>query len=324
MLDDPKCDICGQFQWETIGRRTYTKDGASNDYEEKRFFVLFEVWLPGKQEISLSSLVCRNCGFVCYSPRPEVKDIDAKYRVIREMGSDYGKKESTLIEDRRAVDCVRKIRKYLRPGSKILDFGGGDGRLLVPLAGEGHEVFLVDYNVSPRAGVTKVSDTLPLRKEFRNAFRVIVANQVIEHVAKPTEVINELTEYLEEDGVILIEVPMEIWQDPPLQAEPVTHINFFTACSLRSCLQAAGLSVISSKYVSHLNSNGVHSLGVRSVGRKRSSSCGGKIDQGKKGYSEVKGLISPSLITRFRKCWWMRVNLRKSLVYKLSKIFRRV
>ena len=53
---------------------------------------------------------------------------------------------------------------------------------------------------------------------------------------------------------------MEIWRKPPLQPEPVTHINFFVPGSVRHCMHRAGLVVDYSRLSAYLHPLGASSF----------------------------------------------------------------
>src|SRR5690606_8198435 len=118
----------------------------------------------------------------------------------------------------------------------------------------GHPAFLVDYNQSPQPYVSKLADTIEGLSEQH--FDAIICNHVIEHVADPVAILRHLSQHLSDDGFLYVEVPMEIWRKPPLQEEPVTHINFFVAASLRRCMEEARIFPIRICLGSYLHPTG--------------------------------------------------------------------
>src|SRR5262249_47690292 len=116
--------------------------------------------------------------------------------------------------------------------AQILDFGGGDGRLMREFFKRGHDCYLVDYREDTLPGVRRIGSTeadIPLNAKFD----LIVCSQVVEHLANPKRVLSCLAEHLDTRGHLYIEVPLEVWRHAPLHEEPVTHVNFFTASSLQ-------------------------------------------------------------------------------------------
>ena len=61
---------------------------------------------------------------------------------------------------------------------KVLDYGGGDGRLMQAFQNAGKECYLVDYNQSCIPGVTKLADKI---QEVEQTFDLIICSHVLEH-----------------------------------------------------------------------------------------------------------------------------------------------
>lgn len=308
------CEICGSNTFEKLSEHRYDKhsvEGAS-EYLAKRIKVMFDVWFSGEHEVLLEVLLCKGCGFVCYTPRPEVVDVDAKYGAFASLGRDYGKNEDKVIERLRGERLLKPLKKYLRSGrQKILDYGGGDGRLMAPFAEAGHDCCLIDYNESPRSYVKKVGDTI-FDLDVEEEYDVIVASHVIEHIAEPRRTLQELKKHLKSSGKLLVEVPMEIWRESPLNDDPLTHINFFVPGSLKRLLQESGYHVFKCSLESYLHSSGKLYPGVLAI-----AGPGGKGQVCKaSGYTQCRNYLSPHLLTRiarnfaFRESWVRRFKKR--------------
>lgn len=248
------CPVCDAGDWEPVEAYTYDRSGSINgvewsEYEELRMRVLFEVWLPGEDHVTLTSQMCRSCGFMTYSPRPTPDDIDAKYRLLqqeeRHIGANGGGVKQTAMDRERAQRVYRAVHPHVpeRP-LDVLDFGGGDGKLLLPFIDAGHNCFLVDYNVEPLSGITKIGDTLsdvPVEPRFD----VIICSHVIEHLADPGEHVKRFKDYLKEGGVIYGEVPLGVWGGIGITRDPVTHVNFFTTHSFGRLFEHRDMNVLS-------------------------------------------------------------------------------
>jgi SAM-dependent methyltransferase len=208
-------------------------------YQKLRRQVLFDVWFPRKNEVILQSKVCENCGFMVYDPRPEDSDIKNKYLYLREIHPDIGGQEghselANALDRNRSFRIFQSINSHFESRSlKVLDYGGGNGRLLIPFLEEGHNCFLVDYSENTISEVKKLgNDINDIDKKER--FDVIICSHVLEHVAEPNVLIGELRRHLKTNGIIYAEVPLEIWTGLRIDADPVTHINFFTPNSFRT------------------------------------------------------------------------------------------
>lgn len=268
MLPNPACPVCSSESWEVIGQRCYRKprEPQPDGYRQRRLRVLFEVWCPGAVEVVLKSLLCQRCGFVIYAPRPTEEDLDAKYRFLGCLGKDDAAPgPAQEIEVQRSARLFGLLSPYLqRPSAKVLDFGGGDARLMAPFAAVGISCSVIDYCPNPIPGVRRLGSTIQdLPPESR--FDAIVCSHVLEHLASPREVLARLRGHLEGKGVLYVEVPMEIWRRAPLQDEPVTHVNFFTPSSLRCCLEAAWYRVIRCRMERYRHPMGHHTVVVRAL-----------------------------------------------------------
>ena len=171
-------------------------------------------------------------------PRAESGDLAAKYRTLLEWGSDYGTGETDDVARARSKELYAAVRMAFEADSllRVLDYGGGDGRLMHAFRAGGHRTFLVDYQERPVAGTEKLADTLETLPAAAR-FDLVVASHVVEHVAEPTAVLRRLAHHLADGGRLFVEVPMECWGRPPFHDEPVTHINFFVPGSLPTVLR---------------------------------------------------------------------------------------
>jgi SAM-dependent methyltransferase len=296
-----------------------------SDYEKLRFRVLFDVWFPGQEEVMMSSLLCRGCGFVCYSPRPEEKDLEAKYRFLNATGTDNGQTSyESSIETDRAQRLFHYLRRFLNGPSEIMDFGGGDGHLMRGFIEAGHSCYLLDYGRRVVPGVEKLGDTLtdlPVDRKFD----LIVCNHVLEHLAEPLGTLLKLREFIRDGGLMFVEVPMEIWRQAPLHNEPVTHVNFFVPGSLRACLQLAGFFVNYCTLSAYLNSDGRILPAVRAVALKASQTYSTLCEKSSwSGVVEVNKYLKPTFTTRIQRMLVMRENFGGSIAYQFSRTTRKM
>lgn len=319
MIDDPFCPVCEAADWEVIGLRTYDRAAlvSASEYVRKRMRVLFEIWHPGKEQVVNRSLLCRRCGFVIYSPRPTAEDMDRKYRFLTSLDADENQQcIAPEQESKRAARLWKKMACYVRlKETRVLDFGGGDGRLVVPFAVHGCNCFVVDYSPQVVAQVTRLGATLDeLSSEER--FDIIVCSHVIEHVADPFTVLTRLYEQMTEGGVIYVEVPMEIWTQPPLQEEPVTHVNFFTTDSLRTLLQRAGLQPFSVKMANYHHPLGHHTVVVSAIARRVT---GSSPHVGYSGAAGTRKLLNPTFATRLQRALLRPQDLPRTVWHKVTR-----
>jgi len=242
------CPSCAGGSWRRLGEARFdaAESETVSDYVRKRYRVLFELWCPGQAECTVTFLACETCGMVVYSPRPSEAELDEKYRFL--VGLDAGNSRDRAGDPSdawRARDLYRQLRPFVSASraARILDFGGGDGRLLAHLLRDGHECAIIDWCAQPVAGVRWLGHTLD-EIDPGEKFDIIVASHVMEHVAGPREVLQALGRLLVPGGIVYVEVPLEIWGGPPRMAEPVTHVNFFVPGSLSRLMRNSGLAVL--------------------------------------------------------------------------------
>ena len=247
MKTDPACPVCAARSWERIGGRIYrTEDAARvDDYTKRRLRVLFEIWMPGQVAVTLETVLCNNCGFLMCQPRPDEEDLRKKYEFLNTLGDEPGAiAAGEPPELRRANELDELLSPFLAGAARdVLDFGGGDGRLMMPLVRRGHRCAVLDYTATTVPGVRRLGSTLADLKDSER-FDVIVCNQVLEHLGSPREVLEQLRGRLRQHGLLYAEVPMELWEHLPPGRDPVTHVNFFSPKSFRNLLSLAGYSVI--------------------------------------------------------------------------------
>ena len=211
--------------------------------------ILFNVWFPNQNKVVLTSIYCNTCGFMCYSPRPGKDDLQAKYQYLSERGSvgvlSNPTPRALRLDHQRELFMNRMIARHHNVAlQKVLDVGGGDGRLLRPFLKDNCGCYLVDFNAKSYPGVKRIGSTLN-DLPSGSFFDILVCSHVLEHVSDPGEFLKQLRSLLTNNGVVYIEVPREIWQGIPIKTDPVTHINFFTVNSLKHALLLNGLQPLS-------------------------------------------------------------------------------
>jgi SAM-dependent methyltransferase len=255
MLTSFPCPVCDGSTWKPIETFRYGRSdalpgsrGHYRDYVLLRRRVLFEVWFPDAETITLRSLMCCGCGFMTYAPRPSEADLEAKYRFLQATEKDIGGQSSSpkvrLADRRRAISVYTAIARYVaRERISVLDFGGGNGKLLAPFLERGHCCALVDYTLKPLPGIQKIGETLH-DVPPEQTFDAIICSHVLEHLAQPAQLLHRLSNHLSEDGVMYAEVPAEIWKGIGIERDPVTHVNFFTFSSFHELFARQGLDVL--------------------------------------------------------------------------------
>lgn len=296
MEANPLCAVCGVSDWKPLASKIFYRGEDRSSYEARRFEVLFNVWHAGVEAVRIQTMACRKCGFVLFSPRPERTDIDRKYAYLNTAAESREEFTRDLRSDHaRSKELLKEVRRHRLPAStKVLDFGGGKGRLLHAFLEAGYSCSIVEYRSDVMPGIDYLGDDID-RLAADQRFGLIVCSHVIEHLADPVTVLSALANRLEKDGVLYVEVPAEIWISPPPKLDPVTHINFFTRESLFTAMQIAGLTVISCRYASFIRPNEKIGLAIKVSARRQQ----GRTEPVKfGGYSPIEKFLNPSTFDR--------------------------
>lgn len=319
MIESFPCPVCRGERWRDIGQRRYELADVEHlsVYAKPRYRVLFEIWCPGERSMTLTSRVCEECGFVAYAPRPTPAEVEAKYRFLGQIGTPglrYG--PDAPIEARRARQLYRHAARHQRGRRRlrVLDYGGGDGRLMRDFLAAGHDCSLIDYIERAIPGVVRLGATeaaLPPQSRFD----LIIACHVIEHVAEPLAVVRTLARHLAPGGQLYVEVPLEVWRRAPLHEEPVTHVNFFTPASCRRLFAEAGLATLSIRPGGYLQETGRTLPAVRIVataGQPAAVAVG-------LGLAETLSLLSPGAWLRLKRYAWMPARIPGALLSRFRR-----
>lgn len=253
------CPLCETNNWYKVKKyhhENQTNKSLENNYTNHpssfiniRQQILFDVWFPSQKKVVLTSIYCKTCGFMCYSPRPNKDDLQAKYKYLSERGNigilSNPTPRALRLDRQRELFINKMIAKHHNVEfQKVLDVGGGDGRFLRPFLEERCSCYVVDFNPTPYPKVQRIGSTLD-DIPSETFFDILICSHVLEHVSDPGEFLRQLCSILSDNGVVYIEVPLEIWQGIPINRDPVTHINFFTVSSLRNGLLLNGLQPLS-------------------------------------------------------------------------------
>ncbi len=260
MLSSFPCPVCDADRWQPIDEFHYgrsdeipTSLGTLREYVGLRRRVLFEVWFPDATELVLHTVLCKACGFVAFSPRPSEEDIDAKYRFLqreeRDIGGQKPTRKAQQEDAKRAERIYRSVARHKGNGPlRVLDFGGGNGKLLTSFQSRGHVCHLVDYTLEPLPGIEKMGDTLD-QLPSGTTYDVILCNHVIEHLGNPRRTVRDLASLLEEGGILYGEVPIDVWGGVDIRHDPVTHVNFFTPHSFELLFAKEGLRILKCRQI---------------------------------------------------------------------------
>lgn len=192
-------------------------------------------------------LKCATCGLV-KTGRTKVPSYKAYYR-----DEEYDQ-EKALFE-KIFLKRYYRIAKYAKVPGKLLDVGSSTGTLLSVFKRHGWSVLGIEPSdkaskIASAKGVetmTGVIEDLDLKGQ---AFDVVTANHVLEHVENPTNVLKRIFKLLKPGGLVYIDVPNfasfnsmlagEKWRD----LLPDEHLHHFTPATLINLLEKVDFRVV--------------------------------------------------------------------------------
>jgi glycosyltransferase involved in cell wall biosynthesis len=147
------------------------------------------------------------------------------------------------------------------PPSRILDLGCSGGLFAERARAAGHHVTGVDYMEIP--GVAERTDRFfvvdleaGIPAEVGDGYDVVIAGDIIEHLARPVDVLKQIHRVLRPGGQLLLSVPnFGHWYPRARVVTGLfgydrrgildnTHLRFFTRSTLRRTVRAAGFDIL--------------------------------------------------------------------------------
>lgn len=147
------------------------------------------------------------------------------------------------------------------PPSRILDVGCSGGLFAERARAAGHQVTGVDYLEIPgvrertdRFFVANLEEGLPA--EVGGRYDVVIAGDIIEHLSRPNEILQQIRTVLRPGGQVLLSVPNFGHWYPRVRVLTGsfgydrrgildnTHLRFFTRSTLRRTVRAAGFDIM--------------------------------------------------------------------------------
>lgn len=203
--------------------------------------------LVTKYHDSFALKKCRNCSYVSTYPVPSDQLLRRYY------DQNYWQSSETKTHvplntfyKWRMAGIVSDIRQYAKPGSKILDWGCGDGSFVKLLRSHGYDCYGLDAYAAEQDVPYIVNATIDKPGFSENFFDIITCFHVLEHLKSLKESLANAFKLLKANGVMIVEVPNfdslgsrlfgKRWQ--PLQIP--THLSHFTPQTLHKLSQSAG------------------------------------------------------------------------------------
>lgn len=185
---------------------------------------------------------CCGCGFAYADVKASQKDYDEYYETCN-IYSDNERVKS-IVENPVHTLRFQLLEKYVKKSDRIVDVGCGSGSFLKYLKGKGFDNL---YGIDPAkesikklkecgidGEVRNIFEAIPKKSE--NIFDVVISTSVIEHIYDLSTFCRQLTGYLKNDGILLLDAPsVEGFEKYYTQLPNYfnhEHINYFSLISL--------------------------------------------------------------------------------------------
>jgi len=174
----------------------------------------------GYQYLTTNTCHCKECGLMYSRHRFNDYEMSLLYKNYR--GEDYvelrSKYEPSYKKTQAYLDLQvqhlgqieTKVIEHLKNPPKnctVLDFGGHDG-LNSPFKNNSRQ--LIGYDISMEDPFVTISGP---RYNSKQKFNIVTCMHVFEHVSWPNQLVKEISSYLDNDGLIYIEVPLDSFID---------------------------------------------------------------------------------------------------------------
>ena len=190
---------------------------------------------------------CNSCEMVFMSPAPnnfELEQFYKSYWYNENPVQDYNKIQHQIqFKSRLDYLLVNNIKLEKKT---ILDFGAGHCLFFDMLIK--NNIKNVDYNAVEAdeelirlMGKNGIRIKNNINEYGMKKFDMIILFHILEHLLNPIDLINELSNYLNQGGYIFIEIPNQdnVWKK---NLEP--HVLFFNISSLTKLLELSGFQII--------------------------------------------------------------------------------
>jgi SAM-dependent methyltransferase len=199
--------------------------------------------------MSLRLVVCPDCGLL-YAPRVPPDEV---------LGLSYAEAAyDSAAEARHAAASYAEAlqRKLARPGGAVLEIGTGNGALLGSLRAMGFAE-LIGIEPSRAAAESAAADVRPMirierfdaRRLPRAHFALVIANQTLEHVSEPLELLVAARGLLRPGGLLMAvshnyRHPLQRLLGRRSPLIDIEHLQLFSPASLALALERAGFDAV--------------------------------------------------------------------------------
>jgi SAM-dependent methyltransferase len=168
-------------------------------------------------DLQFTYVLCHNCKLVYQSPRPKYNQefIDSAYASYYQFSENIELNSDTKIQHS-SVNMFKKevenLLKYDKKRSNVLDIGSAMGTFLFAAKPYYKKAIGLDVSEQMARFAEKSTGATVYLKQFNEfvyeeKFSLIHMSHVIEHIPNPVEWLQKAAILLEEDGILVINVP---------------------------------------------------------------------------------------------------------------------
>lgn len=256
-IDRERCIACHATALETLSEGRYAD-------EPLRGILASQPWgehpLPFVEHERWRYVSCRACGQRFHQRILDpvwMQRLYARWETQEAMAAFTAATSSTEEHAERGLHFVGhalRLQRLLaqRRARRVLDFGCGHGEFVAACRVLGLDAHGIDWAADRRHhGVVHIHPSLDaLRRADGRAFDAVTLFEVLEHLADPRALLEELAALMAPGAALVLEVPdtssvtdLRSFDDY-LAIAPLGHINGFTPDSLRAIAERAGFRAI--------------------------------------------------------------------------------
>lgn len=238
----PECHICRSNSLEIYEEFTNLPSITSDAFPHSALLEIGE---------------CKNCHSIVKNTTDfwakNVAKIYENYQIYHQSDGNEKKifqNEKTTTLDSRSDKIISEMLKQtsISQNARCLDIGTGSGAFLVSLSkfGDHFELWGQDLKDDYKSELAKIPNFKELLccdlSDISGNFDLISLVHVLEHVVNPIDFLNEILALLNNEGILIVNVPNSI--ENPIDLVVYDHCTHFSKSSLNMVLQKAGYELI--------------------------------------------------------------------------------
>lgn len=200
-------------------------------------------------------LVCKHCGLgtVEFNESYSDENLSEYYKSVPRTPISYDQLNADDPRVKNAVSRVEFTKEFSKSG-KLLEIGFGDGVTLLEFAKYNYEVSGIDisagyseaYKYLRDKGITIINEDF-FNYTSEEKYDVVTAFLVLEHIKDPFNFLDQISDLLNVDGTLIIEVPNveNYWTFQSETMITFEHVYHYSIETLTSVLNKAGYKLIS-------------------------------------------------------------------------------